>query len=471
MHRPNAFTALTIVAGFGLAAAGCSGGSSRTVVSSTAAPVSSAAAPATSATTPIPTPTPAHAAWTWQAGDFHVHTDHSGDGVDSVAESIDLCNLMDLDFVVFSDHESLTQTQDPAFVSTPELGLVAGYEWTDEGHAGLIGVQQTMPNLPKQTPGAWNSLVQDLVGNTHAQGGVFVLYHPAWNGHPWPFPTRDVDAVEVWNNFWTLSDTGLHPTRQADLDTIYQDTGMAAAGLSPSAEALDMVRQPGGGNDLALYYWESLLARGDKVAALGGSDRHKLLPPGYPTTWVLAPGNTQAEVLAAVRAGRTMVTQGPEGPLVDFEADGDGDGVFEATLGDELGVGTASLRVRVQGADGGLLRLFRDRHVQREVPIVGPDFTLTEPAVTQAGQWYRVEVLLPIDWTIPYSGLAAGLPLGSATSSGQVSTLLNVWGVSVAIGTSRPVLLLDEAYRRIVNLDLLNPGFSKGAITSPIYVR
>src|SRR5690606_10666820 len=127
-----------------------------------------------------------------------------------------------------------------------------------------------------------------------------------------------------------------------DLQDRLQGDGLAAAGVRACPEVYAALSSPGGGNDRAVAYWEAALARGKRVAAVGGSDRHKLLPPGYPTTWVLAPSPSGTDVVAAVRAGRTMVTQGPEGPHVTFEADAGQDGVFEATIGDELPQGAAT---------------------------------------------------------------------------------------------------------------------------------
>jgi hypothetical protein len=399
-----------------------------------------------------------------------VHTDHSGDGENSVAQSADLARLMGLDFVVFSDHGDLSQTQDPEFVSTPDLELIEAMEWTDLAHAGLIGVQTVPPKLNVAPSSMWPSMITDMIGKAHSEGGIVILYHPAWNDHMWLFPADDADAVEVWNNFWTLSDTGFHPTERQDIDDRMATTGMAAAGLNASVESLAMVGPTGGGNDVALRYWESHLNQGRRMAAVGGSDRHKLLPPGYPTTWILGPGKTQAEVLEAVRAGRTLITQGPEGPFVDLEADADGDAVFEATVGDQVSPGAVSMRARIRGAERGKLRLVQNGQTVIETSIASQDFTFTHSLSVQAGDWFRVDVFHAVDWNLPLVSQALGA-LPGAASSGSVQPILGMWGVSLAIGTNYPVVALDEKYRRIANFDMSDNRWSRAAISSPIYVR
>ncbi len=451
-------------------AAGCSGSGSSSSKSSTAAAASTAATTTTVSITPA---VPAHQAWDWYAGDFHVHTIHSGasNASETIAQSKDLAQLMGLDFVAFSDHDTLSQTQDPDFVSTPDLEVIEAMEWTDVAHAGLIGIKTAPPKLNVAPAAQWPSLIADMIGKAHTEGGIVILYHPMWSSHPWLFPTaKDADAVEVWNNFWTFSDIGLQPTERQDIDDRMDSSGMTAAGLSPSPETVAAVGPTGGGNDVALRFWEQHLNQGRKMAAVGGSDRHKYLPPGYPTTWILGPGKTQDEVLDAVRAGRTLVTQGPDGPFVDFEADADGDNVFEATVGDEVSPGTVGLRVRVRGAQFGKVRLVRDGQIVIETPIPTQDFTFTHALPVQAGEWVRVDVFQAVDWNLPLvtQGLGA-LPIGS--SSGSVQTLLGMWGVSLAIGTNIPVLALDEKYRRIVNFDMTDNRWSRAAISSPIYVR
>lgn len=443
---------------------GCDGGGGSGA-STTAASVTSLA--------PSMPPPPAAPPPRWWSGDFHVHTSHSGDGVDDVRQTRDLARLLGLDFVALTDHGTLAQTTDPDFVPTSDLGLVGGYEWTDLVHLGLIGARTTRPTLHSLSlpPADWPAYVQSIIDDTHAEGGAAIAYHPAWNTFPWLFSARRLDAVEVWNNLWTLSDTGLHPSSLRDVQQRLADEGLAAAGVAASPEILAAVAAPGGGNDRAVAYWEALLERGDRVAAVGGSDRHKVLPPGYPTTWVLAPTRDQADVVAAVRAGRTIVTRSPAGPRPTFEADGDGDGVFEAGIGDTLVAGRpATLRVRVVGADRGRLRLLHRRRVIAQEAITSADFVFTLQVTPAPGDWFRVDVDDRVDWSLPPAAPMLAATAGNVPAGG-VQALFSAWGVTVATGTTWPAVTLTDDLLRMANATLTDLAWSKAAITSPIYAR
>ena len=85
-------------------------------------------------------------------------------------------------------------------------------------------------------------------------------------------------------------------------------------------------------NAASLAYWEELLRRGVRRAAVGGSDTHYLhrsgVPAGHldalgtPTTWVDAGDRpTVATILAALRDGRSFVSASPRGPQLYLEPD------------------------------------------------------------------------------------------------------------------------------------------------------
>lgn len=470
----------------GAAAVGCGGGGGGGAASASTSAITSAAptltttltstSSATSTTTASLASTataPSAPVARWFAGDFHVHSSHSGDGVDGVRQTRELAKLLGLDLLAITDHSTLSHTTDPDFVSTPDLALVGGYEWTDLVHMGLIGVRTTKPELHSTSvaPADWPAYVQSLVDDAHAEGGAAILYHPTWNTFPWLFDVRGADAVEVWNNLWTLSDTGLHGSSRQDVQARLTDKGLAAAGVSASPQILAAVAAPGGGNDKALAYWEALLERGDRVAAVGGSDRHKVLPPGYPTTWVLAPSGAQADVVAALRAGRTVVTRSPRGPRVTLEADGDGDGAFEVGLGDALAAGRpATLRVRVLGGDGARLRLVRRKRVVEQVAVSSADFTFTLAWTPAPGDWIRADLFDRVDWSLP-----SAAPMLSATAGnlppGGVHALFSAWGLTLATGTTWPAVALDDDLLRMANVSLMEPAWARAAITSPIYAR
>jgi hypothetical protein len=384
-----------------------------------------------------------------------------------------------LDFIVLSDHDTISQETDPAFVSTPDLAVVLGSEWSEFAHGGVVGPRTCpAPIPPADPPSTWSASAQARVDQAHLEGAAFVLNHPCWFMIPWSLPVSDFDAVEVWNTFWTVSDIGLHPSTARTIQDRRDHLGLTQAGIAAWPEFVQAGTRAGSGNDQALYLWETFLEEGRRVAAVGGSDRHRFFLPGYPTTWVLSADRDAASVAAAIRAGRTMVTDGPQGPRVTFEADGDGDGVFESTIGDAVPVlHPVTFRARVEGAKDGLLRIVRRRGVALEQRITADDFNVALAVpLTQPGDWFRVDVFQKVDWSLP--GAAQVLPAiagaGALPTGSQLFYLLNGFGAAVALGANQPVIDFDARYLRVLDVDLSTAptfDYARAAITSPIYVR
>lgn len=466
-----------------LVASGCgSGGASSTPPPGGRPGATFATGPTTTSGTSNPTGGPGSGSGTtparWWKGDLHVHSLHSGDGFDTVAQTLALAAWKKLDFVVLSDHDTLTQQNDPDFsAATSGVVPLAGCEWTEIAHGGLIG-PSTVPSKfsPQDPPASLTAGAQARIDEAHREGAAFVLNHPLWHMFPWILPVREFDGIEIWNSFWTVSDIGLHPSTTTTLRQRLDAKGFTAAGLGAPPEIVRATNRVGSENDQALFFWEEMLEQGRRVAAVGGSDRHRFLLPGYPTTWVLAPGTAQAEVAAAIRAGRTIVTDGPEGPRVTFEADGDGDGVFESTIGDEVPVlRPVALRVRVEGAKDGLVRVIRRRAIALQEKVTTADYSTGLVVTPQPGDWFRVDVFQEVDWSIPgASQLIPQIATGLGGAASQLSVILSGFGVGVAIGTNQPVVDFDSRYLRVLNVDLSTAptfDYSRAAVTSAIWAR
>jgi hypothetical protein len=286
---------------------------------------------------------PAVASAEWVAGDLHVHTTYShdsygGPGDDNTApdEFFTLGHTVSgqfavaasrgLDYVAITDHNDVRSQSDPGFGSGGVLA-VPGYEASLKGHGQALGARRVYDAGDRST-----AAVADLAAALRADGGVLQVNHPA--DPPWEYGFDvPVDTVEVWNLPW-----------------YYQ---------RPFPSSSD--------NDRALNVWYGWLDRGSRVTATGGSDSHWISTTaaqgvGQPTTWVDVRERTAAGVLDGLRAGRTYVSHEPPtlgGPGVFLEADADGDGTFEAMVGDTVS-GSAQLRVRVTGAPGATLRLVGD---------------------------------------------------------------------------------------------------------------
>jgi hypothetical protein len=107
---------------------------------------------------------------------------------------------------------------------------------------------------------------------------------------------------------------------------------------------------------------------------------------GNPTTWVFAQERSPRGVLEALKAGRTSISFQPpaEGaPVLLLEGDTDGDGVYEAMVGDTVPPRTL-LRVRATGLPGaGLVDVRANGKTIIEGAALAPggtiDFALDEP--------------------------------------------------------------------------------------------
>ncbi|MHC4392494.1 MAG: CehA/McbA family metallohydrolase domain-containing protein, partial [Planctomycetota bacterium] len=450
---------LLALASFGI---GCGdGGSDQASASATG----STTTPGGGTTTTPPPPAPAPPRW-WK-GDLHVHTDHSYGAVDTVGQTREMSLFAGLDFVVLSDHDVLTQAQDPEFYSTPDLEMILGCEWTDMAHGGVINPLSLPAKIDRTQPiNTFTQQAQTVIDRAHNEGAAFVLYHPAWRGAPWGLPVQRFDAIEIWNTNWMLGDIGIQPTDPQKLQSWLDQLGPGAGTALPVSPEIVAAAglQSGNGNDRALHFWESHLNQGRRVGAVGGSDRHDSLLPGYPCTWVLSPTRTADGITAGIRAGRTMVTQGPEGPFVTFEADANGDGVFEAIVGDTIPSGqNVRFRVRVEGAKDGLVHLVQGRQRPLNQNIPSDDATFFVDVQPQAGEWFRVDVFHKIDFTLAFASQATSLLQGATPN--QLTSLVSLWVISVVVGANQPIYTFAEGYRLLPNIAPSKITHSRAAIT------
>ncbi|WP_431900259.1 CehA/McbA family metallohydrolase [Nonomuraea sp. bgisy101] len=194
----------------------------------------------------------------WYAGDFHAHTVHS-DGSLTIAELAALATGRGLDFLAVTDHN--TVSHHPHLAKIQEITLIPGQEvTTDRGHANVFGDV------------GWVDFRQPA--DTWGERGLMSINHALGGDCAWLQPLSERPRVaEVWHSGWWDRRWG-----------------------APLAWA---------------QAWR------DDVIAIGGSDFHRHGSaglPGAPTTWVLA--EDPGAVLDGVRAGRTAVSAGPEGPLL-----------------------------------------------------------------------------------------------------------------------------------------------------------
>ncbi len=473
------FVSLTATMALGLALAGCSGGgSSGGGSASTAAATNSGSGPAATtsagtATSPTPPAPTQPVAGTWLKGDLHSHSaTHSDDARrqlgDDIATTVRVAERVGLDFLAGTDHRTNALLTDPNF-SSQSIVLLPGMEWGGSMHAGAIGFTSPIPTGTTTSGAALAPEIDGIVSTIQSQGGIFILNHPCEDGKLWAADIQNFDAIEVWNGPWSMREW--QPRTQADLDQKAQSLGLSA----PNPHMVNAMAEQRGGPQLqALAFYESYLNSGRRVAAVGGGDRHMLLPQGSPTTHVYAATRDRKGVLDGIRQGRTFISRKPSGPLVDFRADKDGDGAFESMIGDEVSAGVAAeFRVLIEGADGGRVDVIKRGQVIRSETIVGNAFTLTFSDLPAAGDWYRLDVFELVD---PQVQQSTGLIVQAAQATGKE------WAVLLALfsrvrsssldftyGTLLPTLIFPEETHKMINGSLKDRGYCRGAITSPIY--
>lgn len=281
---------------------------------------------------------PIRAGPAWYRGDFHTHTGHSDGSCESLAgrrvpcpafRTLEAARRAGLDFVAVTEHNSVSHHA-PLRELQPyydTILIIPGREITTfEGHLNVFGplseleFQLGSPRLPN---------LQPMLKEVEDRGGFSSINHPGMPsgevcmGCGWI--ARDVDfskisAVEVVNGGTML-----------------------------------LTRSPEGPLS-HIPFWEGLLDRGYRLAAIAGSDNHdpdapgRQSPVGRPTTVVYADNLSQRAVFDAVRAGRVFVD-------------------LEATPGRHLDLTAKSLDAEVRM--GGVLRLARGKTARLTIETHG----------------------------------------------------------------------------------------------------
>jgi len=353
----------------------------------------------------------------WYKGDFHVHSEQSGDASATFDEIAALAKMRGLDFVNLSDHNTYAQHALIAAYqpSQPQLLFLRGSEITTyAGHTNSVGTSGYIDHRL----GYMGRTVAGIADDVAAQDGVMIVNHPVLD-------LGDSCIGCKWDH---VDDTPWDKVAALELITGNFEIGVQA--FVPRVIEL----------------WDGLLDAGHRIAVVSGSDDHRAgadtgptaSPIGSPTTLVLADNLSEAAIIDAVRKGRTIVQlRGPDDPFVELAIDG-------AQIGDEItGVSHVTAQVHVVGGDGTFAALWRDGEELAQKPVSGADATVTFDDVPGA-QWrrYRVELendlgqRIVVTSHIYVEGVAAedgcGCQTGDgASASGSASVLL------VALATLR----------------------------------
>lgn len=203
------------------------------------------------------------------AGDFHVHS-FPGDGLLPPWDLAVEAQRRHLDVIGLTNHNSMLSWHVAQAVPWHPAGamLMRGVEVTAVGyHVAAIGVD---------APINWRQSVASAAADIHAHGGVAIAAHPV----------RDVRDR-------------LHAYDEAALDAL---DGVEAA--HPIMSRGDTYAR-----QLADFYTRAI-ARHPSIAAIGSTDFHHTAPIGLCRTYLFTRGRTSADVLDAIRSGRTVACDG-----------------------------------------------------------------------------------------------------------------------------------------------------------------
>lgn len=356
----------------------------------------------------------------WLRGDLHMHTTYS-DGWDDLATVKAIAGYLEteefilfhpefqgngLDFIAITDHNDIRAFSDPDWFSE-RLILIRGEEYSTRGHANCFGIQDVVLPDP-DGDGITLADVQLAVDDTHAQGGAFSMNHPTLPNHIFGWDIRNHDSVEIWNIGWAF---GSQATKPEDLEEWETRNGPASPMFHRAIQ-----NQGQGASMQALKLVEAQLSRGVHVAVVGGSDRHTLVPVGFPTTYVRAETTDEAGVVQGILDRHTFVTRTSASAQIELTiAVGDEEeNIIFWEMGDAVPIPaagtTVAVTVRIGRSPKGLLRLVYGEHVPTdeglqtaplgtyvlEEEITGNDYETTTMLSVMPGNWIYPMVYEPL---------------------------------------------------------------------------
>lgn len=218
---------------------------------------------------PAPAPTSARGRGrSWYRGDMHLHTVHS-DGRRTPEQLVAAARRSGLDFIASTEHNTRSAGQVWGRYAPDDLLIINGEEVTTRhGHWLAIGLPPDRWIDWRYGPGA--DAFAKYTAQVRRAGGIVVAAHPAVPvpATAWEFGYEHVDAIEVWNGPWTPDD------------------------------------------QIAVGIWDGLLRAGGRQVAVGDSDSHdESQVVGLPQTVVHAGDLSTAEILSAVRRGRSYLAE------------------------------------------------------------------------------------------------------------------------------------------------------------------
>lgn len=325
----------------------------------------------------------------WYRGELHVYS-HYGVGTESVAELVRRAERAGLDFLAITDRNTLAATRDPAFRSD-RLVLLPAMEWgTNEMGVALVYGPRTKPDPPTTIPAAQAECIR-----VQAQGGAWVIAHPAFPSKPWQWGLSFVNGVQLWFRDWR----GAPPMSLQHLGDLARERkeGRLIHSIAAAAAALNHGELSANAQNALFYDYE--LTRGLMAGIVGGSGSgNPNIPMGRPMTYIHARELSVEGLLEGLRLGRTYVSSGPDGPKLFFGVDVLSNGQIDVGIGGVFPINVeATFEVVVHDAVGKKLQIIENGRPIRTVPINARDTGIRFRRMPTSEAAYRVRIISAAD--------------------------------------------------------------------------
>ncbi len=321
----------------------------------------------------------------WYSGELHAYS-HYGVGTESVAELVRRAERANLDFLAITDRGTLAATRDPAFRSD-RLVLLPGMEWgTDEMGVALVYGPRTKPDPPTTTEAAQAECIR-----IQAQGGAWVIAHPAFPSKPWQWGLSFVNGVQVWFRDWR----GAPPLSPRQLNELARERRGGRLIHSIAAAAAAANHGDISANAQGNLFYDYELTRGLMAGVVGGSGSGSAsVPLGRPITYIHARELSVEGLLEGLRLGRTYVSSGPDGPKLFFGVDVLSNNQIDVGIGGVFPINVeVTFEVVVHDAVGMKLQVIENGRPIRTVPINARDTGIRFKRMPTSDAAYRVRVI------------------------------------------------------------------------------
>lgn len=212
-------------------------------------------------------------------GDLHIHSVAS-DGKLDFSEIAAKAIKKKLDYIAVADHNNFCENFNRPKISG--LSFIPAVEWTHyNGHMNFFGVKNPFENSFIANN---DEEMRQLVDHARTLGATISVNHPKCRFCPFKWKdNKSFDMMEIWNG----------PMRKTNID--------------------------------AIAWWTEMLREGRHLPIVGGSDFHRprsFAKLGNPVTAVYSASRSDADILAAIRAGRGFVTSKVNGVKLNLSFSG-----------------------------------------------------------------------------------------------------------------------------------------------------